>query len=83
MGVDNHGCARCKYCGAQIHLFTIFNRDMGGLARSWRSKHERACKDRTPKQRLAWAKKYASKDPIKDSGVTVDLSHEGFQFQGK
>lgn len=44
MSVDNQG-------GAQIRLFTIFNRDMGGLARSWRTKHERACKQRMPKQR--------------------------------
>lgn len=78
MGVSNTGCARCRHCGAEYRLFTIFNRDMQGLCKAWRRRHEFACEGRTPAQRRAWAKKYEGKD-TSESSLTVDLDHPGFQ----
>ncbi|MCO2528542.1 hypothetical protein IPC1147_34005 [Pseudomonas aeruginosa] len=75
---SNSGSARCRACGAELRLFSISNRDMQGLCRAWRGRHERACKSRTPAQRRAWAKKYVSSDPD-DTNLTVDLDHAGFQ----
>ena len=78
MAVDNCGQATCAHCGAEYRLFTIFNRDMGGLCRAWKSKHERACATRTPDQRRKWAKPYIGKDRY-ESSIVVDLDHEGFK----
>jgi len=74
----NTGSSRCRYCGAEYRLFTIFNRDMQGLCKAWKGRHERACKNKTPTQRRAWAKKYAGKDSTENS-ITVELEHPGFQ----
>src|SRR3990167_2140305 len=78
MGDSNTGSSQCSICGAVFRLFTIHNRDMQGLCKVWRSRHERGCQSRTPAQRRAWAKKYEGKDTT-ESSLTVDLSHEGFQ----
>ncbi|OPE29615.1 hypothetical protein APB26_34345 [Pseudomonas aeruginosa] len=75
---SNTGSARCRACGAELRLFSISNRDMQGLCRAWRGRHERVCKGRTPAQRRAWALKYVTKDPD-DTNLTVDLDHSGFQ----
>ena len=74
----NTGSARCQYCGAEYRLFTIFNRDMQGLCSAWKGRHERSCKNKTPKSRRAWAKKYAGQD-FSESSLVVDLDHIGFQ----
>lgn len=67
----------CSHCGAEFHLFTISNRDMAGLCRVWRRKHERRCKDRTPQERRKWAKPYVGKERV-DSSIVVDMAHPGF-----
>jgi hypothetical protein len=77
MGVSNTGFSACRHCGAEYRLFTIFNRDMQGLCKAWRGKHERACQSKTPTQRRSWAKKYEGKDTT-ESSLTVDLEHPGF-----
>lgn len=77
MGINNTGHAVCKYCGADYRLFTIFNRDMQGLCRAWKGRHERVCGKRTPAQRRRWAKPYANKESC-ESSLTVDLTHPGF-----
>lgn len=77
MGVNNFGYACCKHCGAEYRLFTIFNRDMQGLCKVWKRRHERACAQRTPKQRRQWAQPYLGKDDL-ESALTVDLAHAGF-----
>ena len=77
MGVSNSANAYCRVCGAEFSLFTIFNRDMRGFCKAWRTRHERACKDRTPAQRRAWAKKYAGLDST-ESSIIVDLEHPAF-----
>ena len=74
---SNTGFARCKHCGAEYRLFTIFNRDMQGLCKAWKHRHESVCKNRTPAQRVSWAKKYAGKDTT-ESSITVDITHDGF-----
>lgn len=81
MGVSTTGQSRCRHCGAEYRLFTIFNRDMQGLCKAWRGRHERTCSSRTPAQRRAWAKKYVGLDST-DSSLTVDLEHAGFQDWG-
>lgn len=73
---DNSGHASCRYCGAEFRLFTIFNRDMSGLCKAWKSKHEFRCKDRTISQRLKWARPYVGKDRY-ESSIVIDLSHPG------
>lgn len=78
MGVSNTGCATCRICGAQYRLFTISNRDMQGLCNAWKGRHEYGCRNRTPEQRLRWARKYVGKDTV-ESSITVDLDHAGFQ----
>ena len=78
MATDNIGYAYCAHCGAEFRLFTIFNRDMQGLAKVWKRRHERGCEKRTPEQRRKWAKPYIGKDRH-DSSIVVDLSHQGFQ----
>lgn len=78
MGTDNVGVSRCRHCGAELRLFTIFNRDMQGLCKAWRSRHEHGCQTRTPAQRRKWARKYTGKDHV-DSALTVDLDHPGFR----
>lgn len=78
MGVSNSANAVCRVCGAEYRLFTIFNRDMQGLCNAWRNRHERTCKERTPSQRRAWARKYADKDTT-ESSITLDLDHPGFR----
>lgn len=75
--MDNAGMARCRYCGAEYRLFSIFNRDMQGLCKAWRSRHERACSVRTPLERRKWARKYEGKDRY-ESSLIIDLTHEGF-----
>ncbi|HBP5138220.1 hypothetical protein FA101_16585 [Pseudomonas aeruginosa] len=77
---NNTGSARCRHCGAEYRLFSISNRDMQGLCKAWRGRHERGCKDRTPAQRRAWARKYEGQDSS-ESSLTVDLEHPGFQDQ--
>lgn len=79
MGVSNTGMASCCFCGAEYRLFTIFNRDMQGLCRAWKLRHQRVCATRTPEQRRRWAKKYAGLDDS-ESSLTVDLTHPGFQL---
>jgi hypothetical protein len=73
----SQGVACCKFCGAQYRLVTIFKRDMDGLCKAWRKRHERSCEGRTPAERRAWAKKYAGKMQW-ESSITVDLSHPAF-----
>ncbi|MFL1449149.1 hypothetical protein ACI77O_12210 [Pseudomonas tritici] len=75
---NNLGNARCDHCGSEYRLFTIFNRDMQGLCKGWRKRHERGCASKTPAQRRAWAKKYAGLDSY-ESSITVDLDHPGFR----
>lgn len=77
MGVNTLGQACCRFCGAQFRLFTIFNRDMQGLCKAWKRRHERACCRRTPVQRRRWALRYAGKD-VTESSLVVDLAHPGF-----
>lgn len=75
---NNTGSAHCSHCGAEYRLFTIFNRDMRGLCKAWRGRHERGCVKRTPAQRRAWARKYEGKDYV-ESSIIVNLDHPGFQ----
>lgn len=77
MGINSTGNASCQFCGAEYRLFTIFNRDIQGLCKVWKRRHERACGKRTPAQRRQWARKYAGKDST-ESSLTVDLSNAGF-----
>jgi len=79
MGTNNTGNADCNYCGAEFRLFTIFNRDMQGLARAWKRRHERACAKRSPLQRRKWATPYIGKSRV-DSALVIDLSHDGFKL---
>lgn len=72
------GSSKCRYCGAEYRLFTIFNRDMQGLCKAWKARHERGCENKTPAQRRAWAKKFVDKDDT-ESNITVDLEHPAFQ----
>lgn len=76
--MNNLGMSSCDFCGAEFRLFTIFNRDMQGLCKVWKRRHERRCKSRTPSERRKWARKYAGLDRT-ESSLTVDLSHAGFQ----
>jgi hypothetical protein len=78
MGIENLGFAVCQHCGSQFRLFTIFNRDMGGLCKAWRNRHEPACANRTPSQRLAWARPYIGKNRT-ESSLVVDVAHDGFK----
>lgn len=78
MSYDSLGFASCEYCHAEFRLFTIFKKDMGGLAKAWKRKHEFKCKKRTPKQRRQWAKPYAGKSYL-DSSIVVDLNHAAFK----
>ena len=78
MSLNNCGYSRCSYCGAEFRLFTIHNRDMQGLSKVWKSRHERGCEKRTPAQRVKWAKPYIGKD-VMDSSLVVDLNHPGFR----
>jgi len=73
----SNGVACCRHCGAQYRLVTIFSRDMEGLCKGWRKRHERVCVVRTPAERLKWAAKYAGKAQW-ESSLTVDLGHPGF-----
>lgn len=82
MGFDNCGYVCCDHCGAEFRLFTIFNRDMQGLARGWKRRHERGCKNRTPEQRVRWAKPHIDKDRC-ESSIVVDLTHSGFKTTEK
>jgi hypothetical protein len=77
MGYSNTGFAVCAHCGAEFRLLTIFNRDMQGLAKVWKRRHERGCAKRTPEQRLKWARPFTGKDRF-ESSITVDLAHPGF-----
>lgn len=76
--VSNFGVSTCEYCGAEFRLFSIFNRDMQGLTKGWKRRHEFACSKRTPLERLKWAKPYIGKDKF-ESSIVVDIEHEGFQ----
>lgn len=78
MGVSNFGYACCRFCGAEYRLFTIFNRDMQGLCKAWKKRHERSCASRSTDERRKWARRYAGKDTT-ESSLVVDLSHPGFQ----
>lgn len=78
MGVSNTGISCCEHCGAQFRLFSIMNKDMQGLCKVWKKRHERGCSAKTPEQRLKWANKYVGKDTT-ESSITVDLSHPGFK----
>ncbi len=75
---DAKGEACCEYCGAIFRLFTIFNRDMQGLCKAWKRRHEKRCKNRSPAQRRKWAKPYVGKDRF-ESSIVVDLNDPGFQ----
>lgn len=77
MSYDSVGYACCSYCGAEYRLFTIFKKDMNGLAKAWKWRHERKCSRRTPAQRVKWAKPYVGKDRY-ESSLVVDLEHPGF-----
>ncbi|MBB5547462.1 hypothetical protein GGD70_007822 [Paraburkholderia fungorum] len=77
MSINNTGFAYCKFCGAEYRLFTIFNRDMQGLCKAWKRRHEHTCAKKTPAQRRLWARKYGGKDTT-ESSLTVDLAHAGF-----
>ncbi len=80
MGASSTGFAFCTHCGAQFRLFTIMNRDMEGLCKAWKGRHERACKKRSPAERRKWARPYVDKSSI-ESSILVDLTHTGFQDQ--
>jgi hypothetical protein len=73
--MTNQGCATCRHCGATYRMFTIFDKNLQGLARAWRNRHEKKCAKRTPEQRGKWAKQYLHDD----SSITVDLEHDGFK----
>lgn len=77
MAVNTHGDARRTYCGVEIRMVTLCNRDMQGLCNAWRRRHETACKSRTPAQRRVWAARYTGNNH-EDGGVVVDLRHPGF-----
>lgn len=79
--MNNLGSAVCNHCGACFRLFTIFNRDMQGLCKAWKRRHERACAARTPSERRKWARKYDGKDSL-GSSLTLDPAHSGFQELG-
>lgn len=78
--MSNAGMSYCSYCGTQYRLFTIFNKNMQGLTKAWKTRHERTCRHRSPEQRRAWARKYEGLGML-DSAITVELSHKGFQEQ--
>ena len=78
--MNNLGCAICEHCGATFRLFSIFNKDMQGLCKVWKRRHEHGCSRKTPEQRRKWARPYAGKDQL-DSSIVVDLSHPGFRVQ--
>lgn len=78
MANNNFGMAVCTHCGAQFRLFTIFNRDMQGLCKAWKRRHERGCAKRTPDQRKKWARPYVGK-ASEESTIVVDMSHAGFK----
>lgn len=75
---DAVGWSKCRHCGAEYKLFTIFNRCMQGLCNAWRIRHERTCLKRTPQQRRKWAKKYEG-NTFAEHSLIVYLTHEGFQ----
>lgn len=77
MGVGNTGMSYCNHCGAQFRLFSIMNKDMQGLCKVWKKRHERGCAAKTPAQRVKWAKKFIGKDKV-ESSITVDMNHPGF-----
>lgn len=76
MGIDNLGFARCKYCNAEYRVFSISNRHMGGLAKGWKYRHERACLQRTEDERMKWAKKYIGKDRT-ESSIIIPSDFDG------
>lgn len=78
MGVSNTGMAYCEHCGAQFRLFSIMNKDMQGLCKVWKRRHENGCTKKTPAQRVKWAKQYLGKDST-ESSITVDMTHPGFR----
>lgn len=78
MSYDSLGYASCEYCHAEFRLFTIFKKDMGGLAKAWKRRHERKCKNRTPSQRRQWARPYIGKSSV-DSSIVVDIEHSAFK----
>lgn len=78
MSYDNLGSASCVHCGATFRLFTIFKKDMQGLCRAWKRRHERVCAWRSHSERRKWARKYEGKTSL-DSSLTVDISHPGFK----
>lgn len=80
--VDNLGHSYCSHCGAQYRLFSIFNKDMQGLTKAWKRRHERGCEKRTPQQRVTWAKPYIGKDRY-ESSIVVDLDHPGFNVKAR
>jgi hypothetical protein len=75
--LSNIGMSRCIYCGAEYRLVTISNRDMQGLCKAWKARHENKCKFRSPMQRRKWAKPYFGKNSI-ESSIVVDMKHSGF-----
>lgn len=78
MGISNTGCAFCDHCGSEFRLLSIMNKDMGGLVKAWKRRHERACSKKTPAQRRKWAKKYEGKDRY-ESSLVVDMNNDGFK----
>lgn len=75
MGVNSVGTATCRHFGAVYRLFTFFNRDMQGLCKVWRRRHERGCQARTPAERRKWARRYIAL--ADESSITIDLTHPG------
>ena len=75
--MSNKGYSKCEHCGAEYRLFTICNKNMQGLCKAWKDRHERACAKRTPTKRRSWAAKYKGLDHL-DSSIVVDYSHVGF-----
>lgn len=77
--MNNQYSITCEFCGATYSLFTIFNKDMGGLCKAWRNRHEFKCKNWTPEQRQKWAKKY-KKNTSLDSALVMDYDHPGMKL---
>ena len=73
----NSGFSICQYCGSEYRLFTIHNKNMQGLTKAWKRRHERACQKRSPDQRRKWSSKYVGKSRL-ESPVVVDLYHVGY-----
>lgn len=68
----------CKHCGASLRLHSIFDRNLSGLARYWKIKHERVCVWRTPRERMKWARRFLKRGY--DTSITIDEQHPGMRM---